>query len=202
MGHCNFKDLEKLENVVNGMKILSKEKYHCETCAVGKKFQYRNREADKRATSRLELVHCDLSGPIDPIAREGFRYSISFVDDYTGTIVYFLKSKSGTVAATEKFLADTAPYSRVKCIRTDNGTEFTGKSFKSLLLKNVIKYEFSAPYSPHQNGTVERSWRSLYDMARCMQICRRLCGRMLLEHLPIFAIDVLIPELGRHPMNF
>ena len=169
MGHRNFKDLEKLENVVNGMKILSKEKYHCETCAVGKMFQYRNREADKRATSRLELVHCDLSGPIDLIAREGFRYSISFVDDYTGTImVYFLKSKSDTVAATEKFLADTAPYGRVKCIRTDNGTEFTGKSFKSLLLKNVIKHEFSAPYSPHQNGTVERSWRSLYDMARCM----------------------------------
>ena len=92
MGHCNFKDLEKLENVVNGMKILSKEKYHCETCAVGKMFQYRNREADKCATSRLELVHCDLTRPIDPIARDCFRYSISFVDDYTGTImVYFFE---------------------------------------------------------------------------------------------------------------
>ena len=169
MGHCNFKDLMNLESVVNGMKILCKEKFNCETCALGKMPQYRNREADKRATSRLELVHCDLSGPIDPVARDGFRYSISFVDDYTGTVVvYFLKNKSDTVAATQKFLADTSPYGRVKCIRTDNGTEFTGKSFKSLLLKNLIKHEFSSPYSPHQNGTVERSWRSLFDMARCI----------------------------------
>ena len=89
MDHCNFKDLVKLENDVNGMKISSKEKYDCETCAVGKMFQYRNREADKRATSRLELVHCELSRPIDPIAREGFRYSISFVDNYNG--VFFEK---------------------------------------------------------------------------------------------------------------
>lgn len=56
--------------------------------------QYRSREADKRATCQLELVHCDLSGPIDPVAREGFRYAISFVDDYSGIImVYFLKCK-------------------------------------------------------------------------------------------------------------
>ena len=169
MGHCNYKDLLKLENVVEGMKISSKDKLDCEICAVGKMSQYRNREPDKRATSRLALVYCDLAGPIDPVAREGFKYAISFVDDYTGTIiVYFLKNKSDTVAATERFLADVSPYGNVKCIRTDNGTEFTAKCFKDLLVKNAIKHEFTAPYSPHQNGTVERSWRTIYDMARCI----------------------------------
>jgi len=38
------------------------------------------------------------------------------------------------------------------------------------MLKHGIKHEKSAPYSPHQNGTVERSWRSLFDMARCLLI--------------------------------
>lgn len=33
-----------------------------------------------------------------------------------------------------------------------------------------IKHEFSAPYSPHQNGTAERNWRTLFDMARCLLI--------------------------------
>lgn len=58
----------------------------------------------------------------------------------------------------------------MKCIRSDNGTEFTGQEFQSLLSKNSIRHEFSAPYSPHQNGTAERNWRTLFDMARCMLI--------------------------------
>ena len=37
-------------------------------------------------------------------------------------------------------------------------------------MKNHIKHEFSAPYSPHHNGTAERAWRSLFDIARCLLI--------------------------------
>ena len=133
--------------------------------------EFRNRKPDQRATDSLDLVHCDLAGPIDPVARDGFRYALSFVDDYTGIImVYFLKQKSDTLEATEKFLADVAPFGKVKRIRSDNGTEFTGKYFKALLRRNSIRHETSVPYSPHQNGTVERAWRSLFSMARCLLI--------------------------------
>ena len=62
--------------------------------------------------------------------------------------MYFLKSKSDTIAATQKFLADTAPYGEVKCIRSDNGGEFIPQKFKSLLEKNEIMHEMSAPYFP------------------------------------------------------
>jgi len=40
--------------------------------------------------------------------------------------------------------------------------------FQTLLVKNQIKHETSAPYSPHQNGTAERSWRTLFEMARSL----------------------------------
>lgn len=83
-------------------------------------------------------------------------------------MIYFLRSKSDTLAATEKFMADSAPYGSVKRLRSDNGGEFTSIEFKSLMIKNHIKHEFSAPYSPHQNGTAERAWRSIFDMARCL----------------------------------
>ena len=130
---------------------------------MGKMSLYRNWEPNKHATCPLELVHCDLAGPIDTTAKDGFRYALSFVDDYSAAnMVYFLKKKSDTTEAEERFLADTAPYGTVKHIRSDNGTEFTCKSFKSLLVKYRIKHETSAPYSPHQNGTVERGWRSLF----------------------------------------
>lgn len=78
-----------------------------------------------------------------------------------------MKNKSDTVAATEKCLADTAPYGEVTCIKSDNGGEFISKEFKSLLEKHKIKHEMSAPHSLHQNGTAERHWRTLFEMGRC-----------------------------------
>ena len=131
--------------------------------------QYRNRVPDEKATKILDLVHSDLAGPIDPVARDGFKYAINFTDDYSGMIfVYLLKNKNDSVLALEKFLADTAPYGSVKCLRTDNGSEFSCKEFESVLLKNRVKHEYSAPYSPHQNGTAERAWRSIFEMTRCL----------------------------------
>ena len=173
LGHCNYNDIQKLQDVVDGMKIKgsTQKPPHCEVCTQGKFFQTRNRDPDVRAKTPLELVHTDLAGPIHPESRDGYRYAFSFTDDFSSTVfVYFLKNKSDTVLATEKFLADTAPYGKVKCFRSDNGTEFTGKDYQTLLIKNVIKHQTSAPYSPHQNGTAERNWRTLFDMARCMLI--------------------------------
>ena len=162
MGHCNFQDLRKLQNIVDGMKIADEQQCECAICTQGKMCQTRSRKPDERAKSPLEFVHCDLAGPIDPAARNGFKYALCFVDDYTGiNMVYFLKQKNDTLEATQKFLADIAPFGKIKRIRSDNGTEFKSNQFES-------KHETSALYSPYQNGTVERMWRSLFEMARCL----------------------------------
>lgn len=175
LGHCNIRDILKLENVAKGMKISSKSDFQCGTCAEAKMSEFRSRIPDDRAQTIFDFVHCDLAGPIMPASDNGFRYAISFVDDYSGMImVYFLKRKSDTWKATEKFLADIAPFGVAKHIRTDNGSEFTCSQFEELLVKNRIKHEKSAPYSPHQNGTVERTWRSLFEMARCVLLESKL----------------------------
>lgn len=67
-------------------------------------------------------------------------------------------------------MADSAPYGKVKCVRSDSGTEFTSDAFRSLLRKNKIRHEMSAPYSPHQHGTAEQYWRTLFEMGRCLLI--------------------------------
>lgn len=36
LGHCNVADVQKLEATVDGMHILSKEKFSCTTCVLGK----------------------------------------------------------------------------------------------------------------------------------------------------------------------
>ena len=114
----------KLEEVVDGMKISdSSSRPDCETGILGKMTQSRNRNPDVRSNVPLELiVHTDLAGPIDPMSKEGFRYSIAFTDDYSGVVfVYFLKNKSDTVDATKKFFADSASFGTVKRLRSDNG---------------------------------------------------------------------------------
>ncbi|GFS12503.1 CCHC-type zinc finger, nucleic acid binding protein a [Elysia marginata] len=56
----------------------------------------------------------------------------------------------------------------VRRVRSDNGGEFVSQDFEALLIQNKIKHEKSSPYSPHQNGTVERAWRTLFEMSRCL----------------------------------
>ena len=176
LGHCNIDDIVDLENVVKGMKIkdrhnTSRSKFECNVCKQGKFVNIRNRAPDARATTPLELVHTDLAGPVNVTTAGNFNYVITFTDDFSSTIfVYFLKNKSDATTATEKFLADCAPYGNVKCIRSDNGGEYIGSDFKTLLRERGIKHETSCPYSPHQVGTAERNWRTLFEMARCLLI--------------------------------
>ena len=82
------------------------------------------------------------------------------------------------VEATKKFLADSAPFGDVKRLRSDGGGEFMSGEFKALLRENKIKHETSAPHSPHQNGTAERHWRTLFEMGRCMLIQANLAKSM------------------------
>ena len=82
-------------------------------------------------------------------------------------MLYFLKRKSNTLLAITKYLADITPYSHVKCLQTENETEFTSEPFQWLLVINRIKHEQSTPYSLHQNGTAEHSWHTLFSMAKC-----------------------------------
>jgi hypothetical protein len=57
---------------------------------------------------------------------------------------------------------------RIKKIRSDNGTEFKNSQIEGLLEEEGIKHEFSSPYTPEQNGVVERKNITLLDMARTM----------------------------------
>ena len=175
LGHCNRSDILKMEKIVQGMHISGKNDFNCEVCVLGKQTQVISRKPDERAKRSLEFIHTDLNGPIDPVSSDGFKFVISFSDDYSGFVfTYFLKHKNDASRALEKFLADSAPFGQIKRMRTDGGGEYVSKDFKSILTKHCIKHELSAPYSPHQNGTAERWWRTCFDMGRCFLIESKL----------------------------
>lgn len=67
----------------------------CEACIVGKQtrepFQVGKRVKSKKP---LELVHSDVCGPMPSATFDGFRYFVTFIDDFTHfTIVYLIKQK-------------------------------------------------------------------------------------------------------------
>ena len=57
---------------------------------------------------------------------------------------------------------------KIKQIRTDNGTEFKNSGLDGYLDELGITHELCAPYTPQQNGVVERKNRTLTEMARTM----------------------------------
>ena len=54
---------------------------------------------------------------------------------------------------------------KIKKVRSDNGTEFKNANVDTFLDKEGISHEFSATYTPQQNGVVERKNQTLIEMA-------------------------------------
>jgi transposase InsO family protein len=112
----------------------------------------------------------DLFGPIAYISIGESKYCLVIMDDYSRfTWVFFLEEKSKTQETLKRFLrrAQNEFGLRIKKIRSDNGTEFKNSQIEGFL-EEGIKHEFSSPYTPQQNGVVERKNITLLDMARTM----------------------------------
>jgi transposase InsO family protein len=93
------------------------------------------------------------------------------LDDYSRfTWVLFLQEKSQTQETLKRFLiqAQNEFGLRIKKIRSHNGTEFKNSQIEEFLEEEGIKHELSSPYTPQQNGVVERKNRTLLDMAMTM----------------------------------
>ena len=77
--------------------------------------------------------------------------------------VQFFKEKSDAFHyfKTFKKLAEFESDEKVKCLRTYRGGEFNSEEFISCYEENGIKRHLTAPYSPQQNGVVERKNRTI-----------------------------------------
>ena len=81
-----------------------------------------------------------------------------------------LKHKSEATLKLKMFIKQVEVQLRkvVRNIRSDNGLEFKNKEFEDFLAEKGTSHNFSAPYTPQQNGIVERRNRSLCEAARTM----------------------------------
>jgi transposase InsO family protein len=175
LAHVGMKNLHKLlkgEHILGLTNVHFEKDMICSACQAGKQVGTHHPHKNIMTTDRpLELLHMDLFGPIAYISISGSKYYLVIVDDYSRfTWIFFLQEKSQTQETLKGFLrrAQNEFELRIKKIRSDNGTEFKNSQIEGFLEDEGINHEFSSPYTPQQNGVVERKNRTLLDMARTM----------------------------------
>lgn len=174
LGHVNFKAMELLskEGMVVGVPKLVPQDSSCEGCLMGK--QTRKAfpgQTNFNSKQVLELVHGDICGPIEPTTPAGNKYFLLLVDDYSRKMwIYLLKTKGEALEAFKKFkaLVENKTEQKIKTFRTDRGGEFCSNDFDVFCEESGIERHRTAPYTPQQNGVVERRNRTVVAMTRSM----------------------------------
>ena len=89
----------------------------------------------------------------------GFRYFVSFVDDYSRTTwLYLMKNRSELFSHFRAFYTEihTQFYVSVQNLISDNVKEYMFEQFQSFTLQNDILHQASCANTLSQNGVAER----------------------------------------------
>src|SRR5438128_4859277 len=168
----NLDKLQKGEHILGLTNVIFEKDKVCGECQAGKQHGVPHPSKNVVSVTRLlELLHMDLFGPVAYISIGGNKYGFVIVDDYSHfTWVFFLQDKSEVQETFKKFArrAQNEFEVKIKRIRSDNGSEFKNTSIEKFLDEEGIKHEFLTPYTPQQNGVVERKNRTLIEAARTM----------------------------------
>ncbi|KAJ9559825.1 hypothetical protein OSB04_004985 [Centaurea solstitialis] len=141
----------------------------CQTCVEAKLTRTSFRSIE-RSTNPLDMIDTDVCDMKSNPSRGGNKFFITFIDDCTKyCYVYLLKSKDEAI---EKFVlykneVENQHNKRIKVLRSDRGGEYVSP-FAEFCGNNGIRHEFTAPYSPQQNGIAERKNRTLKEMMNAM----------------------------------
>jgi Integrase core domain/gag-polypeptide of LTR copia-type/GAG-pre-integrase domain len=175
LGHLGARNVRLLgsSDLVRGIRIKgSHELEFCEGCAKGRSHRQAIMRNDGPGSSEiLGLIHSDLCGPMQTPTAGGFRYFITFTDDKTRMkTLYLMKEKSETLQKLKEYEAKVTVETgkRIKAIRSGNGGEYTSREFNDFCKLKGTSRQFTAPYTPEQNGVAERLNRTLMESARCM----------------------------------
>eukprot|EP00253_Pinus_taeda_P033019 PITA_33019 len=150
----------------------------CEGCILGKQHRESFPSGKSiRAKAPIEIFHSDVCGPMQTPSLAGNQYFLTFIDDFTRkTWIYFLKNKSEVFEKFQNFkaLVENQCGLHIKVLRTDRGGEYIPKEFLRFCRENGIHKQFTARYTPQQNGVAERKNRTIMDMARSMLKAKHL----------------------------
>ena len=142
-----------------------------------------------RVTDILGLIHTNVWGPMNHMARGGFSYFITFIDDYSRYgYLYLMKHKFESFEKFKEFRNEVEKHvgKCIKVLRSKRGGEY--------LKENGIISQPTLPATPQHNGVAERRNRTLLDM---------VCSMMSMSEFPIsfwgYALETAVYILNRVP---
>ncbi|KAL2252662.1 UNVERIFIED_CONTAM: Retrovirus-related Pol polyprotein from transposon TNT 1-94 [Sesamum indicum] len=209
LGHITQKGLDflKRDGILNDR--IDKIDF-CDECVMGKqhRVQFPTSPSPNPSMSPcvLDYVHADVWGPSNTPTHGGNRYFLSIIDNFSRKVfVFLMKHKSEVFDKFKKWktLVENQTGKRLKSLRTDNGLEFCNKSFSDMCEELGIKRHKTNPYTPQQNGIVERMNRTLLDKVRCLLISSGLpktfWGEAVLTAAHLINLSPSVPLLGKTP---
>lgn len=169
LGHPSYQLVSSFPGVLSSDCSKNKNK-PCDVCFKAKQTRVSFPLSSSNASSAFELIHCDVWGPYSTPSSCGASYFLTIVDDYSrGIWVYLMGAKSEVGKIIRNFfaMASTQFHKKVKCIRSDNGTEFT--CLEKFFQEQGTLFESSCVGTPQQNARVERKHRHILNVARALR---------------------------------
>ncbi|SGY15854.1 BQ5605_C012g06682 [Microbotryum silenes-dioicae] len=139
--------------------------FYCNACLASKAHALPFARSKSIASGRLDLLHVDEAQMPRPTFG-GHRYMLVIIDDFSRKhwcILLALKSDVFPRLRDWILEVENATSNKVKTIRSDNGGEFTLRNFVDFCASKGIRRELTIPYTPQQNGRVERSNRTIKE---------------------------------------
>ena len=118
----------------------------------------------ERETDLLELIHTDVCGPMSTVAKDGFKYFITFTDDLSRYgYVYLMRHKFESFEKFKEFQNEVQNHlgKTIKFPRSDRGGEYLSQEFGDHLKTCVIVPQLTPPDTPQLNGVFGRRNRTL-----------------------------------------
>ncbi|WVZ70280.1 hypothetical protein U9M48_018957 [Paspalum notatum var. saurae] len=118
-----------------------------------------------------EPLYMDTAGPARVASVNGKWYVLVVVDDFSRfSWVFFMEFKDEAFGFVRDLVLRlrNESHKAMRAIRSDNGGEFRNSNFENFCVDLGLEHQFSSPYTPPQNGVVERKNRTLVEMARMM----------------------------------
>ncbi|MBW0544541.1 hypothetical protein O181_084256 [Austropuccinia psidii MF-1] len=180
IGHLSIRHLRRMQkaNIVSGLPHFPfSDVKLCHDCSLSKSQHRPIKSASRQIVNRPgDLIVADLMGPYEA-SLNNKKYILMIQDAFSWVVVAIplvdkSEAKTYLINWIRQFLNVTAY--KIITLRTDNGTEFKNHFLNDFLVRNGIIHEYSMPYEHHQNGQIERTNRTISEMARTCLLAANL----------------------------
>ncbi|KAI3427499.1 ATG13 domain-containing protein [Psidium guajava] len=148
LGHIPFSRFTVLHQQGALGPISSTSLPPCSICPLAKQSAKPFPISNFRSTAIFDLIHSDVWGPAPLSSKSGFKYYVSFIDNYFRyTWVYLMRQRSDFFAIYQSFttMISTQFNRKIKVFRSDSGGEYLSGVFRSLLTSDGTLPQLSCP---------------------------------------------------------